>query len=119
MVFDRWRLISGSGNFYSAADAGTTFYIGGSDATIRAEYKAAPAPRTYTLTVENGDGSAEHLSGDAIVTITAYPAAEGETFSHWTLKSGDGNFYSSINATTDFYLKGTDAVVCANYKPAE
>lgn len=119
MVFDSWRLISGNGSFYRAVDATTTFYIGSSDTTIRAEYKAAPAPRTYTLAVENGEGSAEYLNANAIVTIVANSPAEGQTFSHWTLESGDGNFYSSLNATTDFYLKGADAVVRANYKPAE
>lgn len=119
MIFAGWTLVSGSGNFYNAGNASTTFYINGSDAVIRAEYTAAPAPTTYTLTVENGTGGTSGLASDAIVPITANAPAEGQVFTGWTLVSGNGNFYNAGSASTTFYLKGTDATVRANYAPAE
>ena len=119
MVFCGWTLVSGSGNFYSSISPSTTFYINGSNAVVRAMYESAPAPVTYSLSVENGLGSATDLPGDAVVEITANPPAEGQVFTGWTLVSGDGNFYNAGLASTTFYLKNKDAVIRANYGAAE
>ena len=119
MVFTGWTLVSGSGNFYHSGKASTTFYISGSDAVIRANYDAAPAPTTYKLTVENGTGSAEGLAEKDVVSITANAPAEGQIFAGWTLVSGDGNFYNAGSAETTFHLNGSDATIRANYTNAE
>ncbi|MBR3875140.1 MAG: hypothetical protein IKJ26_13380, partial [Clostridia bacterium] len=116
MMFDKWELVSGSGNFHSSANASTTFYLKGADAAIKATYKAIP---TCTLTVENGSGGQSGLLGTDIVSIKADAAPEGQMFDKWELVSGSGNFYSSISPDTTFYMKGTDATVKATYKNVE
>lgn len=118
-IFANWTLEGGSGNFYDSTSATTTFQMNGSSAVVRANYIDKPAPKTYSLTVEGGSGSASELAGDAVVTITANAPAADEEFTGWTLVSGDGNFYNSGSSTTDFYLKDSDAVVRANYRKIE
>lgn len=72
-----------------------------------------PAPVSYQLTVEGGNGSGSYLEGDS-VSISANAPADGMLFDKWTVSAG---FVADASAaSTTFTMPAGDAVVTAVYK---
>lgn len=109
-VFDKWTgSIAYVANVTSAT---TTVTMPGSNITVTAAYKDAPA-ETYQLIVNSGSGSASYAKGDK-VTITANTPASGMIFDKWT---GDTSYVSSIyNATTTVTMPAGNIDLTATYK---
>ena len=81
---------------------------------IDALAKQEPIPEdSFTLTVENGSGSGIY-EANTVVTIQAYPPAEGEIFSYW---SGDHleNIGSGTVSVTTYTMPYEDIRLKANY----
>jgi hypothetical protein len=70
----------------------------------------------YTVTVVNGAGSGEYVSGDK-VTIEA-AEQEGKTFVRWTTDDPDVQFGDSSSQMTSFRMPGHEVTVTAEYQAA-
>ena len=110
-VFVGWKIISGSGSFYSSKERNTTFYIGSENTEIAPEYAEK---KTVSLTVINGSGSVSGAEAHSVLPISA-DSIEGKVFVKWVLVEGSGNFYSSVSADTTFTMKEESATIEATY----
>lgn len=66
--------------------------------------------KLYTLTVINGTGSGQYVSGEMVI-ISANEPPEGMTFSNWTVESGDVGFFT----TNILIIRESDVTIKANY----
>jgi len=112
-VFIGWKILSGSGNFYSSKERNTTFYIGSENTEIAPEY-AEKKMVTLKIVI---DGSESTVTDEAhsVIPISA-PSIDGKVFAKWVLNEGSGNFYSSISADTTFTMKEENATIEAIYE---
>lgn len=116
-AFAKWELTAGDGNFENSNSAATTFYMKGTNATVKATYVDNTVAETkFTLTVEDGTGGSSELAWNGTADITANPPAENMVFANWTLVSGSGHFTDSTKSTTTFHMNGENATVKANYQ---
>ncbi|MDD6627663.1 MAG: leucine-rich repeat protein [Lachnospiraceae bacterium] len=69
---------------------------------------------TYTVTVENGDGSGTYAAGSTVI-ISAHTPAEGMVFQKWTTESNGVTLASVSLPATTFVMPANNVTVKANY----
>jgi len=108
-VVDEWRV-----NNVPVQTGGNSCTVSNiqSNITVNVTFKDAPVP-TYTLTVNRGTGSGNYPAG-TVITITADPAQNGETFNGWT--GNVANVANVNNASTTYTMGSANATITATYR---
>jgi hypothetical protein len=107
--FDKW--IGDTNGIANVNAAVTTFKMPWVNAAITATYKAPSGP-SFTLTVNNGNGSGSYTASRPIAISANAPPA-GQMFGRWV---GDTAGIADVcAATTTFVMPAADATIRANY----
>ncbi len=106
--FKEWQVISGE-----VTITNNQFTMPAANVIIKATFEAIPLP-TYKVIVKNGTGAGNYVK-DAVVTITANEALEGQVFDKWISKDGIA-FANEYDSTTTFTMPDKDVTVAATYK---
>jgi len=122
-TFANWTITSGTGTIANANNASTTITVNG-NVTVRANFTQNQTQ--YTLTINRaptagGSVTVSNQNNPASVTVTggastaiSAAAADGYTFTNWTVTSGTAQINNANSASTTVSLSG-NATITANF----
>ncbi len=96
----------------NATATATTLVMPAANTTVTANYTGT-GPTTYTLTVDNGQGSGSYTAG-TVVDISANPPPSGEEFTDWT----GAAVSTATSPSTTIAMPAANTTVTANFAAA-
>lgn len=115
--FQKWELLSGTGNIGDVNNANTTFTMGTTDATVKAVFEILPAGENSLVcfVFSGGTASATADPNDSAVYMLQATPASGYKFDFWKIKQGNGIIDNSNAASTTIRNCIGSVVVEANF----
>jgi len=110
-VFDAWVVNSGNPLINNVNSPSAIIELRGEETVVEATYKDIPR---FTLTVNNGEGSGEYLSGEEVL-ISANNTPENKRFKRWMVEEGDPNISFSFSSTTTLVMPAENVSITATY----
>ncbi len=111
LEFSGWEVTEGDVPISGRMQENAYFIMPKADVSVTAKLTEI----TYTVTVENDEGSGDYSAGDK-VTLKANEPEENYEFETWEIKSGDLVLSDGASETAFFYMPRGDAEISAVYR---
>ena len=117
--FCGWKVVSGDAAIDDADAENATLTVGSENVEVKAVFEAKPTKPVKVSVKDNEGGTATVDPAEAYpgqtVTVKA-AAAEGYSFDHWVVLSGDIALASATDAVTTFAMTGSEVKLQAVFK---